>query len=82
MRIQKAHLIEVRYFRNVYKIYDSEILDFLGYAVQGFVHDHALSVPVVPETNNHDTVILRLDGFVNVPSRRQMRKEIRHECED
>lgn len=40
----------------------------LGDAVQHLVHLHARGVPVVPEADDHHTVLFRQDGLVHLPA--------------
>ena len=73
-RIQReAHLVKVRDIRDVDEVDDGESLDLVRDAIEGLVHRHALAVPVVPEAEHDDTVLLRLDCFVDVPARGEVR---------
>ena len=76
--LKSTHFIKVRNLRDVDQIYDGKVLDLLGDAIEGLIHRHALTIPVMTEAEDHDAVFLRFNSLVNVPARRKVRKEVRH----
>ena len=73
------HLVEVRNLGDVAEVDNREVLNLLSNRVESLVHDHALCVPIVPEADNDHAVLLGLDCFINVPARRKVWEEIRHD---
>lgn len=51
-----SHLVEVRNFCDVHKIYNSEVLDFLSNRVQSLVHRHTLAIPIMAKANDDDAI--------------------------
>jgi hypothetical protein len=77
--VPHTHLVEIRHFCYVDEINDGKVLDFLSNAIERLIHSHALTVPVVSKVYNNDVIFFRFDGLVNMPARRKVRKEIRHD---
>jgi len=71
-------LIEVRNLGDIAQIDHSKVLHFLRHTIERLVHGHALGIPVVAEPNDDDPVLLRFDSLVDVPTRREVRKKVRH----
>jgi len=63
-----THLVKVRDLCDVCKIDDSKVLDLLGDGVERFVHYHALGVPVMSKANDDNSIFLRFDGLIDVPT--------------
>jgi len=80
--VEHAHLVEVRNLGDIYEVDDCKVLHFLCDRVEGLVHRHALMVPVVAKANHDNTILFRLNGFVNMPATGQVWKEVGHGSED
>jgi len=76
--IQLVHLVEIRHLGDIAEIDNGEVLDLLTHGIQSLVHPHALWIPVVPESNDHDPIFFGQNSLVNMPARMQVREEIRH----
>ena len=75
---ENTHLVEVRDVGDVDEVDDGEVLDLVRDGVERLVHRHALAVPVVPEADHDDAVLLGLDRLVDVPAGGEVRKEVGH----
>ncbi len=50
-------------FGDVNKIDDAEVLDLLGDGEEGLVHLHAIRIPIVTESDDHNFVLFAQDGL-------------------
>ena len=66
--IQFIHFIEVRHVWYVHQVDNGKVFHLLRTLVKGFVHHHAGWVPVVTESYNHGTILLREYGLIHLPS--------------
>lgn len=79
---RQSNLVEIGDGSNVHQVNDGKVLNLFCDRVKGFVHCHALGIPVMTEADDDDAVFFRLDGFVDVPTGGEMREKVRHECRD
>jgi hypothetical protein len=70
--VQLVHLVEVGHLVNVAQVDDAEILDALGDLVQHLVLSHAVGIPVAPEADAHQALLLRQNGLIDVPTGGEM----------
>jgi len=54
--LHMTYLIEVWNIRNIDQVDNRKVLHFLCHRVQRLVHRHALTVPVMAETEDYDTI--------------------------
>ena len=62
----------------VHQVNGTEVLAFLRDAVESLVHLHTGGVPVVPEPDENNPVLLGEDGLVDLPAIRQMLEHETH----
>lgn len=73
--VELVHLVEVGHLVDVAEVDDGKVLDLVGNAVEYLVLAHAVRVPVTPEADHDESVILRHDGLVHVPAGFEVRED-------
>mmetsp|Transcript_43079 Transcript_43079/g.97981 ORF Transcript_43079/g.97981 Transcript_43079/m.97981 type:complete len:208 (+) Transcript_43079:118-741(+) len=76
--VKLVHGVEVRHLRDIHKVNDGKVLDLVGDVEKALVELHAIRVPIVPEADDDDALLLGQNGLVDSVAAVEVGQHVRH----